>query len=53
MTVCHLLIKHDVSASGFVFNHQGMDESNERLVFDRIVKSCCGDRSKPQYFLGE
>lgn len=25
---------------GFVFV-QGMDERNERLVFDRIVRSCC------------
>lgn len=30
--------------------NQGMDERNERLVFDRIVQSCC-DKSKPQYFL--
>jgi hypothetical protein len=33
-----------------------MDERNERLVFDRIVQSCCSDKSKlvaakPQYFL--
>lgn len=35
-----------------------MDERNERLVFDRIVQSCCSDPSsqdpsnaKPQYFL--
>ena len=37
--------------------NQGMDERNERLVFDRIVQSCCHDPSqpqqkpKPQYFL--
>ena len=31
--------------------NQGMDERNERLVFDRIVQSCCGDKTKPQYFL--
>ena len=31
--------------------NQGMDERNERLVFDRIVQSCCHERSKPQYFL--
>ena len=31
--------------------NQGMDERNERLVFDRIVKSCCDDKNKPQYFL--
>lgn len=28
-----------------------MDERNERLVFDRIVQSCCGNKEKPQYFL--
>lgn len=36
-----------------------MDERNERLVFDRIVRSCCTSRKKvgevtrrpPQYFL--
>lgn len=31
--------------------NQGMDERNERLVFDRIVQSCCHERNKPQYFL--
>lgn len=31
--------------------NQGMDERNERLVFDRIVQSCCGDSAKSQYFL--
>lgn len=37
--------------------NQGMDERNERLVFDRIVQSCCNDprqphqKLKPQYFL--
>lgn len=38
--------------------NQGMDERNERMVFDRIVQSCCHDpskgalqRPKPQYFL--
>lgn len=31
--------------------NQGMDESNERLVFDRVVKSCCGVANKSQYFL--
>lgn len=33
--------------------NQGMDERNERLVFDRIVQSCCGSSSQdlPQYFL--
>ena len=28
-----------------------MDERNERLVFDRIVRSCCGDEARPQYYL--
>ena len=31
--------------------NQGMDERNERLVFDRIVQSCCLGNEKPQYFL--
>lgn len=31
--------------------NQGMDERNERLVFDRIVQSCCGSGAKSQYFL--
>lgn len=31
--------------------NQGMDESNERLVFDRIVSSCCGNVNNNQYFL--
>jgi chromosome segregation ATPase len=31
--------------------NQGMDERNERLVFDRIVKSCCSKENRPQYFL--
>ena len=31
--------------------NQGMDERNERLVFSRIVSSCCEGASKPQYFL--
>jgi len=31
--------------------NQGMDESNERLVFDRIVSSCCGNDNNNQYFL--
>lgn len=29
----------------------GMDENNERLVFDRIVTSCVGDETRPQYFV--
>ena len=28
-----------------------MDERNERLVFDRIVRSCCGSAARSQYFL--
>ena len=28
-----------------------MDERNERLDFDRIVSTCCGNISMPQYFL--
>ena len=31
--------------------NQGMDERNERLVFDRIVQSCCGSGARSQYFL--
>lgn len=42
--------------------NQGMDERNERLVVDRIVRNCCGDSAvgggaaaaalwRPQYFL--
>ena len=31
--------------------NQGMDERNERLVFDRIVSTCCGNLNMPQYFL--
>jgi chromosome segregation ATPase len=31
--------------------NQGMDERNERLVVDRIVKVCCDDQSAGQYFL--
>jgi chromosome segregation ATPase len=30
--------------------NQGMDERNERLVFDRIVQTCCLPE-RPQYFL--
>ena len=28
-----------------------MDQTNERLVFDRIVHNCCEKADKPQYFL--
>lgn len=31
--------------------NQGMDERNERLVFDQIVKSSTGDKIDSQYFL--
>lgn len=31
--------------------NQGMDERNERLVFDRIVSSCTGNSVDSQYFL--
>lgn len=31
--------------------NQGMDERNERLVCDRIVRNCCGSKRSPQYFL--
>lgn len=30
--------------------NQGMDEKNERLVLDRIVRNCCTS-DNPQYFL--
>ena len=53
-TVMFLMALQDMTTSPFrVVDeiNQGMDESNERLVFDRVVKSCCGDASKPQYFL--
>jgi hypothetical protein len=53
-TVMFLMALQDMTTSPFrVVDeiNQGMDEMNERLVFDRVVKSCCGDASKPQYFL--
>ena len=28
-----------------------MDQTNERMVFDRIVHNCCEREDKPQYFL--
>ena len=31
--------------------NQGMDERNERLVFDQIVQSSTGDKIDSQYFL--
>jgi hypothetical protein len=30
--------------------NQGMDDRNERLVFECIVQECC-DKNKPQFFL--
>lgn len=53
-TAMFLMALQDMTTSPFrVVDeiNQGMDEGNERLVFDRVVKSCCGDASKPQYFL--
>lgn len=56
-TIMYLMALHEMTASPFrVVDeiNQGMDERNERLVFDRIVSSCCGDGEdayKPQYFL--
>ena len=46
-TAMFLMALQDMTTSPF----RVVDESNERLVFDRVVKSCCGDASKPQYFL--
>jgi chromosome segregation ATPase len=48
-TVMFLMALQDMTTSPFrVVDeiNQGMDES-----IDRVVKSCCGDASKPQYFL--
>mgnify|MGYP000521854883 CR=1 FL=1 len=53
-TIMYLMALQGMTASPFrVVDevNQGMDERNERLVFDRIVQSCCGHREKPQYFL--
>lgn len=53
-TIMYLMALQEMTRSPFrVVDeiNQGMDERNERLVFDRIVQSCCGDKSKPQYFL--
>lgn len=52
-TIMFLMALQDLTQSPFrVVDeiNQGMDERNERLVVDRIVKNCCGDH-KPQYFL--
>mmetsp|Transcript_8903 Transcript_8903/g.8810 ORF Transcript_8903/g.8810 Transcript_8903/m.8810 type:complete len:1147 (-) Transcript_8903:579-4019(-) len=55
-TVMYLMALQDLTSAPFrVVDeiNQGMDERNERLVFDRIVQSCCGSKAekKPQYFL--
>eukprot|EP01038_Epipyxis_sp_PR26KG_P006201 gene6201-8539_t len=53
-TIMYLMALQDMTSAPFrVVDeiNQGMDERNERLVFDRIVQSCCGDDQKPQYFL--
>jgi hypothetical protein len=54
-TVMYLMALQDIVSSPFrVVDeiNQGMDATNERLVFDRIVKNCCdAERPKPQYFL--
>lgn len=53
-TIMYLMALQELTSAPFrVVDeiNQGMDERNERLVFDRIVDSCCGDDSKPQYFL--
>lgn len=52
-TVIYLMALQDMISSPFrVVDeiNQGMDERNERMVFSRIVRNCCGDR-RPQYFL--
>lgn len=53
-TVMYLMALQELTSSPFrVVDeiNQGMDERNERLVFDRIVQSCCEGVVKPQYFL--
>jgi len=54
----YLMALQDMASSPFrVVDeiNQGMDQTNERLVFDRIVQSCCKDAQeglgRPQYFL--
>lgn len=45
-TIMFLMALQDMTQSPFrVVDeiNQGMDERNERLVFDRIVRNCCGD----------
>jgi chromosome segregation ATPase len=46
-TVMYLMALQDLTSAPFrVVDeiNQGMDERNERLVFDRIVQSCCGSK---------
>eukprot|EP01036_Dinobryon_divergens_P026564 gene26564-35232_t len=53
-TVMYLMALQDSASSPFrVVDeiNQGMDQSNERMVFDRIVHNCCEREDKPQYFL--
>merc|ERR1712167_314890 len=53
-TIMYLMSLQELTSSPFrVVDeiNQGMDERNERLVFDRIVSTCCDGVSKPQYFL--
>jgi len=53
-TIMYLMAMQELTSSPFrVVDeiNQGMDERNERLVFDRIVQSCCLGNEKPQYFL--
>lgn len=53
-TIMYLMALQELTSAPFrVVDeiNQGMDERNERLVFDRIVDSCCGDEKNPQYFL--
>lgn len=53
-TIMYLMALLELTSSPFrVVDeiNQGMDERNERLVFDRIVQSCCEGEVRPQYFL--
>ena len=55
-TVMYLMALQDITDSPFrVVDeiNQGMDERNERLVFDQIVQSCCHDPSDQQNRLRE
>jgi structural maintenance of chromosomes protein 5 len=53
-TIMYLMALQDETISPFRIVdeiNQGMDERNERLVCDRIVRNCCGSSRSPQYFL--